>query len=81
MSRQHAIRFPDELHERIKAIAKERDRSFAYVVVKELEKALGSGTPDTHKKRMYGPRLALRPQRLLELLPSRPEAERGCRCR
>lgn len=39
---QRSIRFPDELEARIEAVAKRDDRSFSYVVIRTMERALES---------------------------------------
>ena len=41
---QRSIRFPDGLDARIAKIAEAEDRAFSYVVVRELEKALGGSS-------------------------------------
>ena len=40
-----AIRFPDELHERLKAAADERDLSINYLVVKAVEEFVDNLIP------------------------------------
>jgi len=40
-----AIRFPDELHERLKQAADERDVSINFLVVKAVEESLGRLLP------------------------------------
>lgn len=40
-----AIRFPDEVHERLKSAAEERDLSINFLVVKAVEEFLGRLVP------------------------------------
>ena len=43
---QKSIRFPAELADRIRAIAEAEDRTFSYVVVRAMERALGDAEGD-----------------------------------
>ena len=53
---QRSIRFPDDLDARIAKIAEGEDRSFSYVVVRAMERALGDATGDRIPERPAPPR-------------------------
>ena len=53
---QRSIRFPDDLDARIAKIAEGEDRSFSYVVVRAMERALGDAEGDRIPERPAPPR-------------------------
>ena len=53
---QKSIRFPDELAQKIQAIAEAEDRTFSYVVVRAMERALGDAEGDRIPERPAPPR-------------------------
>ena len=53
---QRSIRFPDDLDARIVKIAETEDRSFSYVVVRAMERALGDAEGDRIPERPAPPR-------------------------
>lgn len=53
---QRSIRFPDDLDARIAKIAEDEDRTFSYVVVRAMERALGDATGDRIPERPAPPR-------------------------
>ena len=79
---QKTIRFPDELAQKIQAIAEAEDRTFSYVVVRAMERALGDAEGDRIPERPAPPRstsppkASKRPDKLLETAHALPKVER-----
>ena len=79
---QRSIRFPDDLDARIAKIAEGEDRSFSYVVVRAMERALGDATGDRIPERPAPPRstspakASKRPDTAIQTAHTLPKVER-----
>lgn len=70
---QRSIRFPDDLAQKIQAIAESEDRTFSYVVVRAMERALDGSRPNPVKSVSEEAPVAASGERI----PSRPTPPRG----
>lgn len=79
---QKSIRFPDELAQKLQAIAEAEDRTFSYVVVRAMERALGDAEGDRIPERPAPPRstspakASKRPDTAIQTAHTLPKVER-----